>query len=68
MRFDGVNAVYALFGQFFISVRLPIEKLSGWLGGACSEQGTVTFFGERNCAITLPTLQLECLAAPVFDG
>jgi chlorite dismutase len=34
MRFDEVSAVYALFGQFFISVRLPIEKLSGWLGGS----------------------------------
>ncbi len=33
MRFDEVSAVYALFGQFFISVRLPIEKLSGWLVG-----------------------------------
>jgi chlorite dismutase len=33
MRFDEVSAVYALFGQFFISVRLPIERLPGWLGG-----------------------------------
>ena len=33
MRFDEVSAVYALFGQFFISVRLPIEKLGGWLAG-----------------------------------
>jgi chlorite dismutase len=33
MRFDEVSAVYALFGQFFISVRLPIEKLVGWLDG-----------------------------------
>jgi chlorite dismutase len=33
MRFDQVSAVYALFGQFFISVRLPIEKLGGWLEG-----------------------------------
>jgi peroxiredoxin len=33
MRFDEVSAVYAKFGQFFISVRLPIEKLSGWLDG-----------------------------------
>jgi chlorite dismutase len=36
MRFDEVSAVYALFGQFFISVRLPIEKLSGWLEGKMS--------------------------------
>ena len=33
MRFDQVSAVYALFGQFFLSVRLPIERLPGWLGG-----------------------------------
>jgi len=33
MRFDQVSAVYALFGQFFISVRLPLENLAGWLDG-----------------------------------
>jgi len=33
MRFDQVSAVYALFGQFFISVRLPIENLANWLEG-----------------------------------
>jgi chlorite dismutase len=33
MRFDEVSAVYALFGQFFIGVRLPIDKLSSWLEG-----------------------------------
>ncbi len=33
MRFDEVSAVYALFGQFYIGVRLPIEKLDGWLEG-----------------------------------
>ncbi len=33
MRFDEVSAVYALFGQFFIGVRLPVEKLSRWLEG-----------------------------------
>jgi chlorite dismutase len=33
MRFDEVSAVYAQFGQFFISIRLPIENLSGWLAG-----------------------------------
>jgi hydrogen peroxide-dependent heme synthase len=33
MRFDEVSAVYALFGQFFIGVRLPIEKLNGWVAG-----------------------------------
>jgi chlorite dismutase len=34
MRFDEVSAVYALFGQFFIALRLPIDKLSAWLGGS----------------------------------
>jgi len=33
MRFDEVSAVYALFGQFFLGIRLPIEKLAGWLEG-----------------------------------
>jgi hydrogen peroxide-dependent heme synthase len=33
MRFDEVSAVYALFGQFFIGVRLPVEKLRDWLEG-----------------------------------
>jgi chlorite dismutase len=33
MRFDQVSAVYALFGQFYVGVRLQIEKLPGWLDG-----------------------------------
>ena len=33
MRFDEVSAEYALFGQFFIGLRLQVEKLGGWLGG-----------------------------------
>ncbi len=33
MRFDEVSAVYALFGQFYLGIRLPIEKLGGWLDG-----------------------------------
>jgi chlorite dismutase len=33
MRFDEVSAVYALFGQFYLGVRLPIEKLNSWLHG-----------------------------------
>jgi chlorite dismutase len=37
MRFDEASAVYALFGQFFISVRLPVEKLGGWLEGKLIE-------------------------------
>jgi chlorite dismutase len=36
MRFDEVSAVYALFGQFYIGVRLPIEKLGSWLEGKLS--------------------------------
>jgi chlorite dismutase len=37
MRFDEVSAVYALFGQFFIGVRMPMEKLGGWLEGKPGE-------------------------------
>ncbi len=33
MRFDEVSAVYALFGQFFIGVRLAVERLPDWLDG-----------------------------------
>jgi hydrogen peroxide-dependent heme synthase len=33
MRFDEVSAVYALFGKFFLGVRLPIEDLTHWLSG-----------------------------------
>jgi len=33
MRFDEVSAVYALFGQFYIGLRLPVEKLDDWLCG-----------------------------------
>jgi chlorite dismutase len=33
MRFDKVSAEYALFGQFFISVRLPVDNLENWLDG-----------------------------------
>ncbi len=33
MRFDEVSAVYALFGQFYIGVRLPAERLTNWLSG-----------------------------------
>jgi chlorite dismutase len=33
MRFDEVSAVYALFGQFYIGVRLPVEKLGAWVEG-----------------------------------
>ncbi|MGA2536873.1 MAG: hydrogen peroxide-dependent heme synthase [Terracidiphilus sp.] len=33
MRFDEVSAVYALFGQFFLGIRLPIDNLTSWLEG-----------------------------------
>jgi hydrogen peroxide-dependent heme synthase len=33
MRFDEVSAEYALFGQFFIGLRLGIEKLAEWVDG-----------------------------------
>ena len=33
MRFDEVSAVYALFGAFYLALRLPVEKLGSWLSG-----------------------------------
>ena len=33
MRFDVVSAEYALFGQFFLAIKLPVEKLTDWLSG-----------------------------------
>ena len=33
MRFDHVSAVYALFGQFFVGMRVPVTKLGEWAGG-----------------------------------
>ncbi len=33
MRFDEVSAVYALFGQFYLGVRLTIDNLTNWLNG-----------------------------------
>lgn len=38
MRFDEVSAVYALFGQFFIGVRLPLDKLPHWLNGTLARE------------------------------
>jgi len=37
MRFDQVSAEYALFGQFFIGLRCPVEKLGGWASGKLPE-------------------------------
>jgi hydrogen peroxide-dependent heme synthase len=33
MRFDQVSAVYALFGEFYVGVRLPVSDLGSWLTG-----------------------------------
>jgi chlorite dismutase len=33
MRFDEVSAVYALFGQFFVGLRVPANKLAEWADG-----------------------------------
>jgi len=33
MRFDEVSAVYALFGQFYVGVRVPAASLAALLGG-----------------------------------
>ena len=40
MRFDQVSAEYALFGQFFIGLRCPLEKFGEWLGGKLPAQET----------------------------
>jgi chlorite dismutase len=36
MRFDQVSAEYALFGQFFIGLRVPLEQIGEWLEGRLS--------------------------------
>jgi chlorite dismutase len=33
MRFDHVSAVYALFGHFYVGVRVPAGKLETLLSG-----------------------------------
>jgi chlorite dismutase len=38
MRFDEVSAVYALFGQFVVGVRVPAEKLRELLEGKLPEK------------------------------
>ena len=37
MRFDHVSAVYALFGQFYVGVRVPAAKLEDLLNGKLPE-------------------------------
>jgi chlorite dismutase len=34
MRFDEVSAKYALFGSFYVGLRLAIENLPNWLTGS----------------------------------
>jgi hydrogen peroxide-dependent heme synthase len=34
MRFDEVSAKYALFGSFYVGVRLQFERLESWLSGS----------------------------------
>ncbi len=34
MRFDKVSAKFALFGSFYVGVRLPLDRLSNWLAGS----------------------------------
>ncbi len=34
MRFDEVSAKYALFGSFYLGMRLPVERLGSWLAGS----------------------------------
>ncbi|HTK95130.1 MAG TPA: hydrogen peroxide-dependent heme synthase [Terriglobales bacterium] len=38
MRFDEISAVYALFGQFFVGVRCPADKLGELLAGRLPEK------------------------------
>jgi chlorite dismutase len=33
MRFDEVSAVYALFGSFYVGVRLPVSNLPAYVSG-----------------------------------
>jgi hydrogen peroxide-dependent heme synthase len=44
MRFDEVSAVYALFGQFFVGLRLPIDDLENWLAGKLSATSNESAF------------------------
>ena len=39
MRFDQVSAEYAVFGQFFVGVRVPVAKFGEWLEGELPGRG-----------------------------
>lgn len=41
MRFDEASAVYADFGPFYISIRLPVAELANWLDASNPQFGTV---------------------------
>jgi hydrogen peroxide-dependent heme synthase len=49
MRFDEVSAVYAAFGQFFVGVRCPVQKLGEWLG--MGGAGKAAPFGELRAGL-----------------
>jgi len=38
MRFDPVSAVYALFGQFYVGLRVPGKDLASLLSGKLPER------------------------------
>ena len=40
MRFDQVSAEYALFGQFFVGLRVPLAKLGEWAEGSCQDSSS----------------------------
>jgi chlorite dismutase len=42
MRFDEVSAKYALFGSFYVGLRLPFENLPNWLGGILQNFGQLS--------------------------
>jgi chlorite dismutase len=37
MRFDEVSALYALFGSFYLGIRVKLENLHIWLAGGLVE-------------------------------
>ena len=49
MRFDEVSAVYALFGQFYLGVRVPAAELGDLLSGATGarEERLTAKFAKR---------------------
>jgi len=41
MRFDEVSAVYALFGTFYVGVRVAAGALAEWLDGTLPGRGAL---------------------------